>query len=168
MANPRFNHDQPIVRFLRRWLPATLPLIHHVGGYANRTTETGAFSFHSEGRAADIHLRAANPTEQRVGDSLFQLFIDHAQDFGVDHVIWNRQIWSSDRGGPRPWPAHRNPHTDHVHVAFSRAGSQRIPPYLVPLLDSIHIELFGSIRTQAPVPIQPVVNRRHTSNRQIH
>jgi hypothetical protein len=41
----------------------------------------------------------------------------------LDHVIWNRQIWSSARGGPRPYTG-VSPHTDHVHVAFTRAGSQ--------------------------------------------
>ena len=62
--------------------------------------------------------------EKFLGDQLFQLFIQNAAELGLDHVIWDRQIWSAQRGGPRPYTG-VSPHTDHVHVAFTRDVSQR-------------------------------------------
>jgi hypothetical protein len=147
MSQPNWHHNQPIVSFLRRWIPICLPQVRTVGGYAGRTTETGGFSAHSEGRAVDVHLNAFDESERLTGDALAQMFVDRATDLGVDHVIWNRRIWSAAHAadGWRAWPADRNPHTNHVHVAFTRQGSQIVPPYLIPLLDGIHISRFGTM-----------------------
>lgn len=145
MGKIAWKQNQPIVKFLKRWVPICLPMITTVGGYASRDTETGSFSFHSEGRAADIYINAYDAEQLPVGDALFDRFIRFAPDLGVDHVIWNGQVWSVDEGGPNAWPAGRNPHTNHVHVAFTRDGSQQQPGYLIPILDGIHIELFGDM-----------------------
>lgn len=108
-----------------------------------------------EARAVDIHLDAQDPEQLRVGDALMRMFIDHATELGVDHVIWNRRIWYAGRAGEgiRDWPAGRDPHTDHVHVAFTRDGSRQQPPYPVPLLDGIHIELYGHMGSERPTPV---------------
>src|ERR1044072_7563223 len=97
MSEPTWNHNQPIVRFLRRWIPICIPQVTRTGGYNNRTTETGGFSAHSEGRAIDIYLDAFNESERLTGDALAQMFVDRAADLGVDPVIWNRRIWSADQ-----------------------------------------------------------------------
>jgi hypothetical protein len=147
-----WNSDQPIVRFIKRWLPVCLPRVHRIGGYVNRATETGAFSFHSEGRAVDIYVLASDSEELRIGDALFDRFIQYAADLGVDHVIWNRHIWSADQAadGVRDWPADRNPHTNHVHVAFTRPGSQQEPGFLIAIFDGISIELYGRMAGESP------------------
>ena len=95
------------------------------------------FSAHSEGRAADIYLRASYLPEKRAGDLLFRAFSRSAARLGVDHVIWNGQIWSASRGGPRHLPKDRNQHRDHVHVAFTRIGSQGNAATLGPFLRSL-------------------------------
>jgi len=153
-----WNQDQPIVTFLRRWVPTIFPVVHHhhpdgrgVGGYVPRTTAMGTFSAHSEGRAADIYLAAGDATERQIGDGLFSLFIRWHSLLGVAHVIWNRQIWSAAQGGPRTYPG-ANPHTDHVHVAFTRAGSQRQPTALIPLLDGLCLDVYGTLTNQDRVP----------------
>src|SRR5215831_18681695 len=141
MSQPNWRRNQPIIAHLRRWVPVCLPQAHRIGGYSNRTTETGSFSAHSEGRAADIYLNASDPEQRRIGDAVFDRFIRYAADLGIDHIIWNRHIWSADRAreGVRDWPADRDPHTNHIHVAFTRAGSQQQPSILLPILDGIHI-----------------------------
>jgi len=138
--NVNWNRNQPIILCLREVLPRVFPVLHTrvgvrrvvhrsgIGGYVNRTTVTGSPSAHSQGRAADIFLDANNPTEKQVADNLFYMFRTFALELGVDHVIWNRQIWSNTRGGPRVYS--NSPHTNHVHVAFTRAGSQLRPPSL--------------------------------------
>jgi hypothetical protein len=81
------------------------------------------------------------PDQKLIGDQLFHALIEAAHEIGVDNVIWNRKIWSVQRGGPRPFvgpytkdgvpitdksgkPVLKNPHTDHIHVEFTRPGSQ--------------------------------------------
>jgi len=146
-----WQRNQPIIVFLKRWIPVCIPQITRIEGYVSRTTETGAFSFHSEGRAADIYLNAFDPVHLQIGDALVQKFIDYATDLRIDHIIWNRQIWSAAHAqdGLRTWPADRNPHTNHVHIAFTRQGSQAAPPYIIALLDGVYIEVFG---TMAGIP----------------
>jgi hypothetical protein len=153
-----WNQDQPIVTFLRRWVPTIFPVVHHhhpqgrgVGGYKPRRTAMGTFSFHSEGRAADIYVNAGDSMERQIGDGLFSLFIKWYTSLDVDHVIWRRQIWSAANGGPRPYPG-VDAHTDHVHVAFTRAGSQRQPPFLIPLLDGLCLDIYGTLTGQDRVP----------------
>ncbi len=144
MSKIHWNKNQPMVLYLRRWLPIYLPRVRKVGGYVNRTTDVGTFSAHSEGRAADIYLDAGDPLDRQVGDALFLLFQEYAAELGVDHTIWNREQWSVDRGGPRPYPKGRNPHTNHVHVAFTREGSQEEPALLLYLLGKVSAELYGA------------------------
>ena len=139
-----WRRNQPIILHLRRWVPQAFPEVRRIGGYNNRRTRRGGFSAHSEGRAADIHLFANVPIEKRIGDGLFQMFQDYQQELGVDHVIWDRQIWSVAEGGPREYQG-GSPHRDHVHVAFTRTGSQLQPSILIPLLDGLHIDLFGTL-----------------------
>lgn len=144
-----WNRNQPIVKYLREWLPVMFPLITRVGGYNNRTTRFGTFSAHSEGRAADIYLNAFVAAEREIGDGLFKLFRRYASELGVDHVIWNTRIWSLDKDRHFPWASRPytagGAHTDHVHVAFTRAGSQLRPSILIPLLDGLHIDLYGRL-----------------------
>ena len=98
-------------------------------GYVNRTQKSGRRSHHASGRALDVYLHVSKRWERELADSLFALFIQHSGEFGVDHVIWNRQIWSEDKGGPRRYEQieTNGPHTDHIHIAFTAVGSQSKP-----------------------------------------
>ena len=150
MPATNWNQDQPIVTYLKHWLPLYFPVIpknhppgHGVGGYKLRTTASGGFSAHSEGRAADIYLNAFDSKQRSLGDALFDMFITSSGRLGVDHTIWNHNIWSSQKGGPRTYFG-KKPHTDHVHVAFTRNGSQSRPPLLLTLLDQVHMQVYGT------------------------
>lgn len=65
----------------------------------------------------------SNPTQKVIGDQLFQAFVDLGPQMGLQEVIWNRQIWSTGVPHVHHYTG-KNPHTDHVHVGFTRAGSQ--------------------------------------------
>jgi hypothetical protein len=134
---------KPIIEFLREWLPVYFPVLTTpghglhptgVGGYARRGR------YHPTGRAADIFLIARDPYERRVGDALFELFIRKGTDLGVDHVIWNEQIWSRSRGGPRPYRG-SSPHRTHIHVFFTPWGAELRPCWLLPYFDDILVGL---------------------------
>jgi hypothetical protein len=65
-----------------------------------------------------------------IQSSEINALIEAASDTGIANVIWNQQIWSADDGGPGPFIGRyhngtpKNPHTDHIHIEFTRTGSQ--------------------------------------------
>ena len=120
-----WNQPQPAPLALWTLVHTNFPQTRFLGIYNRRNVAgTNTPSAHAEGRALDIGLLASRPGEKLLGDQLFGLLIRDAAELGLDHVIWNRQIWSTARGGPRPYTGF-SPHTDHIHVAFTREGSQR-------------------------------------------
>jgi hypothetical protein len=119
-----WKKSQPAPRHLARLLRANFSQISATGIYNDRNVAgTKKKSAHAEGRALDIHLNANHPDELALGDQIFEALIRKATKIGVDNVIWNRQIWSVARGGPRRYKG-QSPHTDHLHVEFTRKGSQ--------------------------------------------
>jgi hypothetical protein len=122
---PNWNQPQPAPKALWALIHANFPQPRFLGIYNRRNVAgTSTPSAHAEGRALDIGLLVSRPDEKALGDQLFDLLIRNAAELGLDHVIWNRRIWSSARGGPRPYTG-VSPHTDHIHVAFTRDGSQQ-------------------------------------------
>jgi hypothetical protein len=119
-----WNKPQPGPSTVAKRLKANFLLIRATGIYNDRNVAgTKRKSSHAEGRGLDIHLSAENPDERLVGDQLFKMLIDAANVSGIDNVIWNKEIWSIHRLGIRTYHG-VNPHTDHIHVEFTRAGSQ--------------------------------------------
>jgi hypothetical protein len=116
---------QPLPKAVAQALRVNFPMITATGIYNDRNVAgTNKKSSHAEGRAIDIHLNANQPSQRLVGDQLFQALIDAAHATGIDNVIWNRQIWSTRHPMLRPYRG-ANPHTDHIHVEFTRVGSQQ-------------------------------------------
>jgi hypothetical protein len=143
----RKEANQPVVLMIReffphifyevpRWRPEGL-----VGGYNPRSIGGG----HEYGLAADIYVRVAMPNEKRIGDGLFELFMSHSYELGVAKVIWNGRTWeaSSSSSEDREYRG-SDPHTDHVHVRFTRAASQFRPPRLLFLMRELHDRTFGA------------------------
>jgi hypothetical protein len=120
-----WKRAQPQPKAVARALRVNFPMITATGIYNDRNVAgTNRKSSHAEGRAIDIHLNANKPNDRVVGDELFHILIDAAHATGIDNVIWNRQIWSTRRPTIRQYSG-ANPHTDHIHVEFTRAGSQQ-------------------------------------------
>lgn len=115
---------QPAPKALWTLVHAYFPQVRNLGIYNDRNVAgTKKKSGHAEGRAIDLGLLAGRPSEKALGDQLFRILISTHQELGLDHVIWNRQIWSQTRGGPRRHTG-TSAHTDHLHVEFTRHGSQ--------------------------------------------
>lgn len=121
-----WNKPQPAPKALWNLVKTQFPRARFLGIYNNRPVRGKKKpSTHAEGRALDIGLFVTHKTEKQIGDGLFQLFIRQSSELGLHHVIWNKQIWSSSKGGPRKYTG-VNPHTDHVHLAFTRSASQKV------------------------------------------
>lgn len=133
--------EQPLPSTLAKRLKVNFPQITQTGIYNDRNVAgTSKKSSHAEGRALDIHLNVLVHDQKILGDQLFKVLIRKASVMGIDNVIWNREIWSQARGGPRKYEG-KNSHTDHIHVEFTRDGSQNIN-----LINEIDVDI-ATIRT---------------------
>jgi hypothetical protein len=121
--NINWHQAQPLPKALAKYLKANFLQISATGIYNDRNMAgTNKKSAHAEGRALDVHLSVKQPDEKLIADRLFQIFIEAAYQTGIDNVIWNRMIWSRSRG--RHTYHGQNPHIDHIHVEFTKSGSQ--------------------------------------------
>lgn len=78
---------------------------------------------HMGGRAWDWGTTPDSPEAAAFLSWLLGNDAEMARRAGVMYVIFDRQIWRAY--GPREWQAYTgpSPHTDHVHLSFSRAGA---------------------------------------------
>lgn len=82
------------------------------GIYSRRAVRGGtSWSLHAVGRAADFMCSVD------VGKDLSARLIAAKDLLGITEVIHNRMRWTEDKGCV-PYKG-SNPHTDHVHVAFT-------------------------------------------------
>ncbi len=171
-----WTKDQPAVVFLRQQVGVFFPAVglHYdakmtvkpgarhtvrdhpslgVGGQVSRTTEGGGPSLHAEGRAADIYVKVQNAYLKAIGDALFTGFVANAAQLHLEEVIWNGQMWTASVPRLHAIPAGKNQHTDHVHVGFTRPGSQHHSPLLVTVLRDARTTVEAQFA--APVPAGP-------------
>ncbi|MGD0126913.1 MAG: hypothetical protein ABSF46_16260 [Terriglobia bacterium] len=118
-----WRRAQPLPTALAKYLKVNFLQISGTGIYNDRNVAgTNKKSAHAEGRALDIHLSVHHPDEKLIADNLYRIFIEVAYETGIDNVIWNRTIWSRAKGQHAYHG--QNPHMDHIHVEFTRPGSQ--------------------------------------------
>jgi hypothetical protein len=98
-----------------------------------RDCKTGAPSEHWEGRAWDWMVPNAAAAEAFLAELLATSAEDEpaalARRAGVMYLIWNHRMWRAYAHAGNPpgsWAPYTgpNPHTDHVHLSFSRAGAR--------------------------------------------
>ena len=99
-----------------------------------RACSQGAKSEHKEGRAYDWMLDAGDAEDRVKAAEVLDWLLatdEHgnrhavARRLGIMYIIWNRQTWSAYRPDAGWQPYHgANPHTDHIHFSFSRAGAE--------------------------------------------
>jgi hypothetical protein len=107
------------------------PTIHPtlgVGGFGHTTTAHGTPSRHTEGRACDIYFYTSDAQLYQWGLALFDQLATNASRLDVEDLIYYKRIWSARHRYVHATDARdmRN-HRDHLHVGFSRPGSQRRP-----------------------------------------
>lgn len=104
-----------------------------LGGFEPGGVSTGHMtgSAHYEGRAIDIFFRPVNAEQRRRGWVVAHYLVANARRLGVEHVIFDDQIWTAGGLSQEGWrefdppglsdgdPAERRvilEHRDHVHV----------------------------------------------------
>ncbi len=108
-GNPGFKYDYATrctggpaegARQLQSWLGRRFPQGRSGGIYNCRSVRGGSnTSLHGEGRAVDWMLNVSNGSQKAAGDAIRNFFLANgaakAREFGVQEVIWNRQIWTA-------------------------------------------------------------------------
>lgn len=123
---------KPGVKLFRRWV--TERWGEHPGSPENilRDCKVGGPSEHWEGRAWDWMIPSPEAAQAFLGELLATSAEGEphaiARRAGVMYLIYNRRMWRAypHLGAPSgSWSAYTgpNPHTDHVHLSFSRAGA---------------------------------------------
>jgi len=112
------------------YVKANFAGVSSYGGYACRrnTANSSELSVHGTGRAIDIMIpMAAGRANSAVGDRVANFLVEHAEQIGVQFIIWNRNSWGASRSTPKlrsyGGPV---PHTDHIHVELSPEGARRM------------------------------------------
>ena len=112
-------------------------VVTSVGGYACRrnTADSSRMSVHGTGRALDVFIpTVSGSADNGRGDKVANWLVMHAQQIGVQLVIWDRTIWrangTNDRvyGGPHP-------HDDHLHVELTNEAAVLGTPWFANMTD---------------------------------
>lgn len=104
-----------------------------IGGYRpNSSPYDDPLYGHATGLAIDFMINDI-PDGKATGDALAQYLQQHADELGVQYVIWYQHIWSPARAdeGWRPMTDRGSPtqnHMDHVHLSLNGKGSGSVPP----------------------------------------
>lgn len=114
---------------LRDFLATGFPQVTHVGGYSCRTIngDSTTMSVHATGRALDIHIPLhGGEADNDLGDPVAHWLIGHAEEIGIQYIIWDRWTWSGSRAAGSKERAYTgaHPHHDHLHVELSVEGGR--------------------------------------------
>jgi hypothetical protein len=105
-----------------------------LGGFAPGGVSTGhrPGSAHYDGRAIDVFVRPINARNRRTGWAIASYLVAQASRLHIDHVIFDKRIWSAGARSASGWRAY-DPgdlpgnraileHRDHVHVDVVAGG----------------------------------------------
>jgi len=114
---------------VRDWLFAHWPQVSDVQGYSCRAINgnPNVTSIHAVGRALDIFIPLdGGEADNDLGDPIANYLMEHADEIGVQRVIWDRTSWTAGRSSREYGGAH--PHHDHLHIELSvPAGDLQTP-----------------------------------------
>lgn len=102
-----------------------------VGGYSCRqnTANKAQTSVHGTGRAIDIMIKpVSGKANSAAGDKIANWLVTHAEEIGVQYVIWNRTSWNGSTGKSKNYTG-PNPHIDHIHAEVNERGGARLTPW---------------------------------------
>ena len=119
-------------RRVQAYISARWPEVISIGGYSCRhiSGDDQVTSIHAVGRALDIMLPLDNgQADNAVGDPIANFFVTHAQEIGVQRVIWDRTYWRSGNAPREGYYGGAHPHHDHIHLELSVDASQLRTPF---------------------------------------
>jgi len=129
----------PGTRLLQDWLYANFPQVWHIGGYSCRPINGNpdVMSVHATGRAIDVHIYTIDgEADNELGDPIGNYLIEHAEEMGIQLIIWDRWKWNASRsaGDKDGYYSGAHPHNDHLHVELSVAAANlELPWYSGPM-----------------------------------
>lgn len=83
----------------------------------------GSLSLHVVGRAVDLCWGDGDFEEF---DAYVHLLVDHADEFGIQQVLWNGQGWSYQRPYWHALTAPTDMHLDHAHTELTIAAADTL------------------------------------------
>ena len=86
-----------------------------------------AYSHHAECRAYDSGIAPLSATvaDTEKGMAIINLLGLHGKRLGIDHMIYDRTIWSAKAPGGRYYTG-VHPHYDHIHIGLTRASAANL------------------------------------------
>ena len=125
-------------RVFRDWLLEYWPQISSIGGYSCRAiANSSQMSVHATGRAVDIMI-PVDPSKPRdasadndLGDPIANYLLLHADEFGIQGIIWDNMSWYSSRPAGQRFRVYTNTHKhhDHLHVELNPEGAAMGTPW---------------------------------------
>lgn len=114
----------------------------NLGCYNPRSVAGGGPSLHAEGRAQDFGFNAHDDAERADGDAMFRWAVEHAEEIGLQEMLWRGAIWYYPRKNTEfGWgdfpiagvygPIQQGDHESHVHLGVDKnAGMNWDPSWL--------------------------------------
>ncbi|GAB3988909.1 peptidoglycan-binding domain-containing protein [Nocardioides marmoraquaticus] len=115
---------QPGVSAFMRWAVEKYGALggFNLGIFNCRTVRGGATtSKHGEGRAADVGFPINDPD----GIRLLAELLEHADELGIEAIIYRRRVYSAKSPKGRPYLGVA-PHWDHLHIEFSWKAARNL------------------------------------------
>ena len=114
---------------LRDWIYEAWPQVTYVGGYACRPVngDETLLSVHGTGRALDVSIPTVGDpaaADNDLGDPIGNWLIEHAEEIGIQRIIWDRWNWHVGRSPRSDTYGGAHPHHDHLHIELSEAGGR--------------------------------------------
>ena len=105
---------------------------------------------HDEGRAVDIGLLVSRATENEIAWRLINdVLLPNVTEIGWSYFIYDQWIFYPDARGQQQG-GFKGDHTNHIHVSWSRADSQKISfPSALSALDALVREIRGGVEDEA-------------------
>lgn len=119
---------------LKGYLAINFPQISQMGGYNCRhiVGNSSKMSVHATGRALDIHIPLVNGHANNAsGDVVANWLITHAEEIGVQYIIWDRTQWTASRSAGNKARRYNGSHAhhDHLHIELSLDGGTASTPW---------------------------------------
>ncbi|MCP5459644.1 MAG: hypothetical protein H6971_08470 [Gammaproteobacteria bacterium] len=145
-----WNQSQPAPQKLWTLVHTNFPVTRNLGIYYQDHDD------HGEGRALDIGLLVSKPEENRIAWGLIEdVLVPLKDEIAWSYFIWDQWIWYPDKRGKQKGGFTGN-HTNHIHVSWSRANSQKIGfPQTEKALSDLRKLLSGEERQ---TPLMPIDN----------
>lgn len=88
---------------------------------------TTSWSHHAECRAYDegIPTQSNGRARPELGMPIINLLGPKGRQIGIDHMIYNRRIWSAKSPGGRYYSG-VHPHYDHIHIGLTRNAGRNL------------------------------------------